>query len=843
METETAMEAPNSSSSLFPVSPQTQISRYKKCLLDELPKLSSSKRKLEQDDEGENVEKENQKGGGAWYELLHSRRKKQPSSIERPLYDYALSSSRKPQVRNWASSSAAGSVKEYYFDSRCDPDNLAFGDIDIDALDNKLRSGGRYWSATYAAIEHHKNLKRLKFLTPPMMNIPADFVSLSVEVKSDEGIRGDVISGNAVVEESLEDDVFRKTKEFNKMTRERPHDEQIWLAFAQFQDKVAKLNPDSEDLLLSLMNAYQSRDSIDDLISRWEKILIQNSGSCTLWREFLRVVQGDFSRFKVFETRKMYANAIQALSGAWTRQHRQVSGSANSPSMDPAIIRLELGLADTYLNLCRFEWQAGYRELATPLFQAQIEYSLFCPSLLLSEQSKLRLFEHFWNSNGARAGEDGALGWSKWLEKGEELRQRSMKEESSHDSGKGGWTGWSDPLSKSKESNVTTENITENDGGLDELEDESEMKDGDQKDDTEALLKMLGIDATAEANCEIKDTRTWTRWYEYLFSISSEEARFSLVSQFIDFYGGRMTPWTCTNSSTWAGKSLSLETIPDSLFDELRRMHDQVFSNSDDISMKTSMMRFVRDATLLSVLIVEELSNTLMNTSRCSVTPCRTLAKSLLKHNRQDVLLCGVYAQREAVFGNIDHARKIFDKALSSIDGLPQLKAHQGLKEQVNMLCSSWTRGLIDDHSVALICSASLFEEITIGWTEGVQILEQAFTMRVCTNEITKLWFVIQITHKWALENEKLHNSVLIWRSYIAYESDIACNPSAARRAFFRAIHACPWSKRLWRDGFIKLNSVLTAKELSDLQEIMRDKELNLRTDTYEILLEDDVES
>lgn len=44
-----------------------------------------------------------------------------------------------------------------------------------------------------------------------------------------------------------------------------------------------------------------------------------------------------------------------------------------------------------------------------------------------------------------------------------------------------------------------------------------------------------------------------------------------------------------------------------------------------------------------------------------------------------------------------------------------------------------------------------------------------------------------------ALESEKLRSSVLIWRSYIAYEIDIACNPSAARRAFFRAIHACPW--------------------------------------------------
>ena len=42
-------------------------------------------------------------------------------------------------------------------------------------------------------------------------------------------------------------------------------------------------------------------------------------------------------------------------------------------------------------------------------------------------------------------------------------------------------------------------------------------------------------------------------------------------------------------------------------------------------------------------------------------------------------------------------------------------------------------------------------------------------------------------------------------------------------------------------DGFVKLNSILSAKELSDLQEVMRDKELNLRTDIYEILLQDEL--
>lgn len=90
-----------------------------------------------------------------------------------------------------------------------------------------------------------------------------------------------------------------------------------------------------------------------------------------------------------------------------------------------------------------------------------------------------------------------------------------------------------------------------------------------------------------------------------------------------------------------------------------------------------------------------------------------------------------------------------------------------------------------------------------------------------------------------AVSNDMLCSSVVLWRCYIGYELNIAHDPSAARRIFFRAIHACPWSKRLWLDGFLKLNSILTGKELSDLQEVMRDKELNLRTDIYEILLQE----
>lgn len=1036
-------------------------------------------------------------------------------------------SARKPNVSSWARSCLEdhGEGKNYYFDSCGDRDNLAFGslyrmdvaryklktsvssnelyarsvyrgigrslvfdeDIDIDAQDDKIKAGGRYWSAKNASLERHRNLKRIRITMPNegSTSVPSDFIPVGDHPDSGKVVDDELLSRVSVVDESWEDMVLRKTKEFNKMSREHPHNEKVWLAFAEFQDKVAsmqpqkgarlqtlekkisilekaiELNPENEELISCLLSAYQSRDSAEVLIGRWEKILMQHSGSWRLWKEFLHIAQGEFSRFKVSQMRKIYANAIRALSSACSRQRSQAYRTADASSIDPTTVQLEFGLVDVFISLCRFEWQAGYQELATALFQAELDYSLFCPPLLLTEQSKQRLFEHFWNSDGARIGEEDAVGWSTWLEKEEQQRQKVFQEEPIIENEEGGWTGWSEPLSKSNGVGGISD-IIDDDVALEEVDEELETRAVEEKDDTEALLKMLGIGSDTDPNVEVKDTLTWNRWSkeeisresdqwmpmhansggvsqgdirldregddqlsrvvlfedicEYLFSICSVEARLSLVFQFIDFYGGRLSKWACTNSSSWAGKTLSLDTVSDNFLENLRRIHDVTsegergLSNFDlkfhldglsNSNMRINKMKFIRNVTLLcltafphnhvldeTILVSEELLHTKMDSCTFSVTPCRALAKSLIKSNRQDVLLCGVYARREAAYGNIDHARKVFDMALTSIEGLPlelrsttsllyfwyaeveynsssvcgsdsilraiyilccfgsdvkytpyktqasslqQLRARQGFKERIRLLRSTWSRGVTDDCSASIICSAALFEELTTGCAAGIEVLNQAFSMVLPERRtqspqleymfnyymrmlwrhrtelgLSKIWesitqglqlyplnpelydALVEIGHfhtapnkvrrmfdeysqrnpsvtvslfalsfemrregsqhrirrlfERALGNEKLRSSTLLWRWYIAYESDVARDPLGARRAFFRAIHACPWSKRLWLDGFAKLHEVLTAKELSDLQEVMRDKELNLRTDIYEILLQDEIQ-
>lgn len=132
-----------------------------------------------------------------------------------------------------------------------------------------------------------------------------------------------------------------------------------------------------------------------------------------------------------------------------------------------------------------------------------------------------------------------------------------------------------------------------------------------------------------------------------------------MVVELLQYYNCR----TSTNSSAWGEKILHLEVLQDIILDKVRKVHEVLtkaestpksfsleclLDCSGDISMRTNMMKFLLNATLLclsafpknhllqeAALVAEELSNTRMGTVSCSVTPCRALAKNLLKKNRQ----------------------------------------------------------------------------------------------------------------------------------------------------------------------------------------------------------------
>lgn len=84
---------------------------------------------------------------------------------------------------------------------------------------------------------------------------------------------------------------------------------------------------------------------------------------------------------------------------------------------------------------------------------------------------------------------------------------------------------------------------------------------------------------------------------------------------------------------------------------------------------------------------------------------------------------------------------------------LQLLRAHQGFKEKIRVVRSTWLHGVIDDSSVALISGAALFEELTTGYNAGLEVLDQAFSMvlpgylpillSLCFLSIYFLWILI----------------------------------------------------------------------------------------------------
>lgn len=73
------------------------------------------------------------------------------------------------------------------------------------------------------------------------------------------------------------------------------------------------------------------------------------------------------------------------------------------------------------MELCIFLRGAGHFEKATALFQAQIEFNFFRPTILSSEtphKDAIDFMSVYWDSSAPKVGEPASEGWSSWVEKG-----------------------------------------------------------------------------------------------------------------------------------------------------------------------------------------------------------------------------------------------------------------------------------------------------------------------------------------------------------------------------------------------------------------------------------------
>ncbi|KAL3687491.1 hypothetical protein R1sor_013800 [Riccia sorocarpa] len=1048
------------------------------------------------------------------------RRKKESAEDADTRKIGALDSSaveRKSAVSVWADLNES-LPKEYYFDSRGDRDNLAFGslyrmdiarykrqdvfmgpqgfcgqpyrrrktflDAEGDGIvqDEVMKNAGRYWAPKYSSLERKRKMRHLSVYKDRLRSkshhhgIPSleEFIPLEVE-EAPKDASSETEKRDAG--ETWQEYVTRKTREYNEQTRERPHDESLWISFANFQDeliqatdkkavvqqalekkiaileKALHLHADSEDLLLLYLETCQRRDTTGALVSKWEDAISRHPFSFRMWREFLRFRCSQFSTFSVSSVRALYIRGLQALSAG--RNRLQTKGEMEDDN-DARYVEAEQALVSMFVDLCRFNWQAGHHEQAVGLFQAGIEYSRFAPPIQLTESNKVRLFEAFWNSGAPRIGEDGALGWATWLEKEEEQVQRArelnLSSEVESEQESGGWTGWSEPEKESAADETLVDGEIADMGEDAEADADVTMEEQEEEDDA-ALLEKLGLSLDPGKEVEVNDTSIWKRWSEReaqrdreqwlplrtkhandtledmagddegeeleriihfedikecLFTLHSKQGLSSLVCQILDFCDGPLGEWCCSNSWSYRSPMESLEALKGSLL--------AVISNStrEDTSKKLTLVDLVGDSPwyekshggasflrnafnlvrtvfphdrllLKGLLQAEDLASKETGVTADNMSASRALGKKLLKIHRQDLSMWGAYASIEAAAGNIATARKVFDTTLASLGALPKdvqqdapvlylayaelelarsscdncaeqralhilcslgsgsgfspqlysdgipatllLKAQRGFREQMQRVRVN-DRGNLSARGAAMITCAALCELLTTGWEAAASVFEEGLAMTLpgkrqesleCEllllryvkmlenlrpaakpvrvrsiisrglmdyplnakltgayirsasqsgmshklrrffddaskrNPSTMLWLFALSCELWrpgagprihslferALDCKETRQSVLIWRCYLAYELDVASNPDAARRVYFRAIHACPWSKSLWTDGFRKLGCVLSAKEQSEFVDIMREKELRIRTDVYEILLED----
>ena len=84
---------------------------------------------------------------------------------------------------------------------------------------------------------------------------------------------------------------------------------------------------------------------------------------------------------------------------------------------------------------------------------------------------------------------------------------------------------------------------------------------------------------------------------------------------------------------------------------------------------------------------------------------------------------------------------------------LQLLRARQGFKEKARAVRSSWVRGIINDQSVAMICSAALLEDLTAGWDAVVEVLDQALAMVLPGHDPSKLGVDLDIRKCMACQN------------------------------------------------------------------------------------------
>ena len=240
--------------------------------------------------------------------------------------------------------------------------------------------------------------------------------------------------------------ISQRAKAFNQVLAEDPSDVSLWLEFLQFQDemylwgcmpgidlesvsdprkqnhlalverkmaiceKALQSNPLAVELILRYLSLCEEVWDHGKMIKTWKDTVFKLPQKAALWVNYILFCQRQFSFFTVSQLSTIYAKCLSTLSSL----HEGLLRS-HKPESD-----IEESLISIVTLYCLFLRGAGHTEKAIALYQALIEFNLCSPASLssgdVSLKERVEFLEPFWDSSTARIGEQGAKGWKSWVE-------------------------------------------------------------------------------------------------------------------------------------------------------------------------------------------------------------------------------------------------------------------------------------------------------------------------------------------------------------------------------------------------------------------------------------------
>jgi hypothetical protein len=196
-----------------------------------------------------------------------------------------------------------------------------------------------------------------------------------------------------------------------------------------------------ETLLLGMMEEAIKVWSGERLASQWGSILKDNPGSLKLWIRFLDFKQTAFTSFRYDDVQNVYLSCLSML-----HQARQKIGKT--------IIEMEkIHEIQVYvvLRMTLFMKESGFSELATAAWQALLEYQFLRPTQHQGyeheqdrplHETRMSMFEEFWESEVPRLGEEKSEGWASFCLKQGDPPQPSTESTIIMKDGQDVWGSW-----------------------------------------------------------------------------------------------------------------------------------------------------------------------------------------------------------------------------------------------------------------------------------------------------------------------------------------------------------------------------------------------------------------